>query len=64
MSDPVPGLRPVRAGDQISAPCCGLRSLGEGGPLHLLRALRAYFYSGWAFLIPYFAACLLYWWLH
>ncbi len=29
----------------------------------MLRALRAYFNSGWAFLIPYLAAYLLYWWL-
>jgi hypothetical protein len=26
-------------------------------------ALRRYFRSGWAFLIPYLAAYLLYWWL-
>ena len=25
--------------------------------------LRRYFHSGWAFLIPYLAAYLLYWWL-
>lgn len=32
-------------------------------PLALGPSLRKYFRSGWAFLIPYLAAYLLYWWL-
>ena len=32
-------------------------------PCTLLPALRRYFSSGWAFLIPYLVAYLLYWWL-